>query len=98
MVKDVEMNFNTFCYQILDGLFNPLFAEELQCTGYKMLKKMVKEKITPSSEEEYEKYVNNPTPIELISPPDIKHLVFLHVLSRRMVRRHWDKIKNLELQ
>lgn len=96
-VKESKMNFNDFCYKILDKMYEPKLSYEQQCTGYKMLRKMVEENITPATKEEYDRWRNNPTEEELFSVPDIKYLTFLHELTRPIIREHWDKIKKLTI-
>lgn len=96
-VKESKMSFNDFCYKILDKMYEPRLSFENQCTGYKLLRKMVEKDITPATEEEYYRWKNNPTKEELFSKPDIKYLNFLHQLIRPFVREHWDKIKKLSL-
>ena len=92
-VKESSLTFNDFCYKSLDRMYEPRLSYEQQCTGYKILRTMVEEDITPSTKEEYERWKNNPTIEELCSKPDIKYLTFLHELIRPIIREHWDKIK-----
>lgn len=89
--------FNTFCHVICDRMYEPKLPERAQSTGYINLKKMVVEKIQPASLEEMERWETNPTIDELLSPPDIKYLRFLHPNLRRFVVENWDKIKDLEV-
>lgn len=96
-VKESNLNFNHFCYKVLDRMYEPRLPYENQCTGYKLLRKMVEDDITPATEEEYLRWRNNPTQEELLSVPDIKYLTFLHERVRPFVREYWDKIKMLEL-
>jgi hypothetical protein len=88
--------FNEFCYKCCDGLYEPRLSDDVQSTGYKQLKKMVVENITPASLEEIERWEKNPTNDELISPPDIKYLRFLHVLLRPYIIENWEIIKTLK--
>lgn len=97
MTVKKEMTFNDFCYKILDGMYEPRLSYESQCTGYKLLKKMVVEDITPATKEEFDRWKNNPTEDELFSAPDIKYLTFLHELTRPIIREHWGKIKELKI-
>jgi len=96
-VKESQLSFNDFCYKILDKMYEPRLSYEQQCTGYKMLRKMVEEDITPATKEEYERWRTKPTIEELFSEPDLKYLTFLHELVRPVIREHWNKIKNLQL-
>lgn len=96
-VKESKMNFNDFCHKILDGMYEPRLPYESQCTGYKLLKKMVQEDIAPATEEEYKRWREKPTIKELLSEPDLKYLTFLHELVRPVIRKHWSEIKNLQL-
>jgi hypothetical protein len=91
------MSFNDFCYKILDGMYEPRLPYENQCTGYKLLRKMVMDDITPATKEEYDRWKNNPTMEELLSTPDLKYLTFLHELTRPIIREHWNKIKQLNI-
>ena len=90
--------FNDFCEKILDGMYEPSLPFESQCTGYKLLRKMVVDDITPATKEEFDRWRNNPTIEELSSPPDLKYLTFLHELTRPIIREHWDKIKKLKIE
>lgn len=96
-VKELKMNFNDFCFKILDGMYEPRLTYEEQATGYKLLREMVEKDITPATKKEYDRWINNPTFEELVSKPDLKYLTFLHELVRPVIREHWDKIKQLEL-
>jgi len=89
--------FNDFCEFNCDRLYDPKFDFNSQCTGYKLLYKLVKNNITPASLEEIERWENNPTSEELLSTPDIKYLRFLHILLRPYIINNWDYIKTLEL-
>ena len=44
-LKESKLTFNDFCYKILDRMYEPRLSYEQQCTGYKLLRKMVKENI-----------------------------------------------------
>jgi hypothetical protein len=79
-----------------DGLYDPNFPDDVQCTGYKQLKKMVKEKIKPASLEEIERWESEPTKEELMATPDIKYLRFLHPVLRPYIIENWDIIKKLK--
>jgi len=89
--------FNNFCEKILDRMYEPRLPYESQSTGYKQLRKMVEENITPASLADIERWEKSPTTEELFVPPDIKYLRFLHPKVRPFVVQNWDKIKNLEL-
>lgn len=93
-----KMTFNEFCARICDGMYTYGISDENQCTGYLLLRKMVTEKITPASKEEYERWRYNPTPQELYSVPDLKYLQFLHENLRPFIISYWDKIKDLEVE
>lgn len=75
----------------------PCTSEESQCTGYKLLKQMVKEDITPAGINEALRYSVCPTTEELLSPVPLKYLKFLHVNLRLVIIKHWEHIKKLEL-
>ena len=93
-----QITFNEFCTDICDGLYDPNFSEEEQCTGYKQLKKMVVEKINPASLREIERWETEPTKEELTSTPDIKYLQFLHPITRRFVVENWLDIVTLKFE
>lgn len=95
--KELNLTFNDFCYRILDRLYEPKLPYNSQCTGYKLLRKMVLEDITPATKEEYERWKNNPTKEELWSKPNLKYLTFLHEITRPFIREYWDKIKILKI-
>lgn len=95
--KESKQSFNDFCYKVLDGLYDPKFEYDAQCTGYKLLREMVEKNITPASNDECERWRLNPTKEELLAKPDIKYLTFLHELLRPVIIKHWDEIKTLEL-
>lgn len=90
--------FDNFCNKYLDGLYDKRLPIDSQCTGYYKLKEMVVNGIEPATEEEYKRWVNNPTMDELLSPPDIKYLTFLHELVRPSVRQYWEYIKKLRAE
>ena len=92
-----SLTFNEFCHKYYDGLYDPLFSEEEQCSGYKQLRKMVVEKIKPASLEEIKRWEENPTLEEMFSVPEIKYLRFLHPLLRPLVIKDWEVIKNLKV-
>lgn len=96
-VKKSKLSFNDFCYKFLDRMYEPRLPYEAQCSGYKNLRKMVEENITPTTNIEYLRWKENPTEEELFSEPDIRHLTFLHELARPFVRDNWNFIKKLEL-
>ena len=93
-----KASFNDFCQFTLDRMYDPRFPLESQCSGYRLLRKMVIEKITPATLEEYNRWLTNPTEEELMSAPDLKYLTFLHELIRLVVRENWETIKNLEIE
>lgn len=88
-------NFKEFCEKILDNMYNPSLLDNQQCTGYRKLKYMVENNITPATKQECERYDKQPTRDELISPPDIKYMKFLHPITREFVQENWSTIKNL---
>lgn len=90
--------FDVFCEKYLDGLYNSKLPIGSQCSGYYKLKEMVLSDIKPATEEEYKRWKNNPTMDELLSPPDIRYLTFLHELARPVVRRYWKHIKKLRAE
>lgn len=92
-----NQTFNDFCYKICDGLYTPGLPDDMQCTGYLQLKKMVIDNITPASLSEMERWENNPSTDELIAIPNIKYLRFLHKLLRPFIIENWSVIKNLKI-
>lgn len=91
-------NFNDFCFYVCDGLYDPQFNIEDQCTGYKQLKKMVIEGIEPASIEEIHRWETSPTVAELLNEPEIKYLRFLHANLRPLIVEKWDVIKNFHIE
>lgn len=98
MTMNNKLTFNEFCHKSCDGLYEPRLPLECQSNGYKMLKKMVVDKISPASLEEIKRWETNPTIDEYFGTPDIKYLRFLHVLLRPLIIEHWDKIKEMEIE
>jgi hypothetical protein len=92
-----EITFNEFCERFCDGLYDPKFSDDNQCTGYILLKKMVVEKIEPATLEDIKRWECNPTEKELYSIPDIKYLRFLHPILRTFIIENWNNIKNLKV-
>ena len=90
-----KITFDEFCNKICDGLYDPKFPLEVQCSGYKDLRKMVTENIRPASLEEMKRWETNPTPEELWAVPDIKYLRSLHFKLRKYVVENWDDIMKL---
>jgi hypothetical protein len=90
-----KITFEDFCHQACDGLYDPKFPLESQCTGYKQLLKMISEYTEPASPEEMKRWEKHPTLEELLSPPDLKYLRFLHHNLRPYIIEHWDAIVNL---
>ena len=91
-----KITFDEFCNKICDGLYDPNLPLEVQCSGYKDLRKMVIENIRPASPEEMKRWETNPTPKELWSVPDIKYLRSLHFKLREYVMENWDDIIKLD--
>ena len=89
--------FNEFCHITCDGLYDPRLPENAQCTGYRELKKMVIGNLNPASLEEIKHWEIEPTLEELLTPPDVKYLRFLHPLLRNMVILEWETIKKLKI-
>lgn len=90
-----KITFDEFCNLICDGLYDPNLPLEVQCTGYKDLRKMAIENIRPASPEEMKRWETNPTPEELFAVPDIKYLRSLHFKLREYVVENWDDIMKL---
>ena len=96
-MQKTNMTFNDFCVDILDGMYTPELDYDSQSTGYKQLRKMVVENITPASKDEVKRWETSPTAEELFGTPNIKYLRFLHPLVRPLVIEHWEVIKNLKV-
>lgn len=96
-MRKPRITFDEFCHRICDGLYNPNFPLEVQCSGYKDLRKMVIENIRPASLEEMKRWETNPTQEELWAVPDIKYLRSLHFKLREYVVENWDDIIQLDL-
>jgi len=92
-----KMTFNEFCYEECDRLYDPRFTEEEQCSGYKLLKKMVVEGVKPATYKEMNRWETSPTLEELHSVPDIKYLRFLHPILRYYILPRWNEIKNMQV-
>lgn len=90
-----KITFDEFCNKICDGLYDPKFPLEVQCSGYKDLRKMVIENIRPASMEEINRWENNPTTEELLSPPDIRYMRSIHPNLRAYLIGNWDDIMKL---
>ena len=93
----MNVSLQEFCQKNCDRLYNPNLSENEQSTGYLQLKEMVVNKITPASLEEIERWENHPTIEELLNPPNIKYLRFLHPLLRPYIVKNWETIKNLSI-
>lgn len=96
-MKMNKLTFNDFCEYYCDGLYDSKFPLESQCSGYKKLREMVINQITPASLSEMERWENEPTKDELINTPDIKYLRFLHPILRPIIVEHWEKIKTFKV-
>jgi hypothetical protein len=92
-----KLTFKEFCHKCCDGLYEPRLPEDAQCTGYKELKKMVVEKITPASLDEIKRWETIPTSKELFTTPDIKYLRFLHPVLRPYIIDNWEEIRKMEI-
>ncbi len=97
-MKRSEMTFNQVCEKYLDGLYDPRFEYKDQCTGYKQLKLMVENQITPATKEECERWENQPTMEELSQIPETKYMRSLHLILRSFVQNNWDLIKVLKVE
>jgi hypothetical protein len=91
-----KITFDEFCHKICDGLYDPEFPLEEQCTGYTELRKMAIENIRPASLEEMKRWEIKPTLEELFAVPDVKYLRFLHFKTRNFVVENWDLIIKLD--
>jgi len=97
MMKMDKITFDMFCEKYCDGLYDSRFSHDEQCTGYKLLKQMVVENIQPANTIERERYLNNPTQMELFNKPDLKYMLFLHPILRDYVVENWNYIKGLKI-
>lgn len=97
-MKRSEMTFNQVCEKLLDGLYDPRFELEDQCTGYKQLRFMVENQITPATKEECERWEKYPTAEELSQIPETKYMRSLHPILRSFVQNNWDSIKVLKIE
>ena len=89
------MTFNDFCYNQLDGLYNPRFNYEDQCSGYKMFRQMLLDDITPATKDEMEDFENNVSIGMEYHKQYVKCLGFLHPVLRPFIVDNWDNIKLL---
>jgi len=92
-----NLTFNDFCEKHCDGLYDPKFDYGEQCSGYKQLKLMVEQQITPATKEETERWEQYPTILELGQIPETKYMRSLHPLLRTFVRDNWEMVKHLKL-
>ena len=90
-----NMTFNDFAVKYCDRLYTPEFKYEEQCTGYKQLRKMIREQINPATKEECEIWQNDKE--QMWTVPDIKYMRFLHPNLRDFVQENWETIKDLKL-
>jgi hypothetical protein len=96
-MRKTKITFDEFCHTICDGLYDPKFPLEAQCTGYKDLLKMIAENIRPASLEEMKRWETSPTQDELLEVPDIKYLRSLNFMLREYIVENWDGIMKLDL-
>jgi hypothetical protein len=87
-----RMKFNEFCHRICDGLYDPRFPMEDQCSGYHQLRNVVLNKIPPHPLE-IKDWLDDPES----PPPQERYLRALHPKLRKFVIDNWDKIKELEV-
>jgi len=92
-----QITFNEFCHQYCDGLYDPRFGPEYQCSGYNQLKQLLIDGLTPASKVEMTRWETNPTKEELFSKPDVKYLRSVHPILREFIVKNWDIIKTLPL-
>lgn len=92
-----DLSFNDFTIKYCDRLFTPDVPYEMQCNGYKKLRNMVENQITPATKEESLRWENEPTQEELMSIPHDKYLRFLHPNLREFIQENWIIIKDLKL-
>lgn len=90
-------DFDRFCQEKLDGLFDPMFEFKEQCSGYKQLRLMVEQNITPATKEDTERWEKHPSELELGQIPETKYMRALHPILRETVRNNWYYIKDLEI-
>ena len=86
--------FEEYCYKSLDGLYDPLFPEKDQSSGYTLLKLTLEQNITPATKEEVNKWYADPDARPY--KDFLAYLQFLHPVLRNYVRDNWDIIKNLK--
>jgi len=91
------MTFNEFCHKICDGLYDPRFPDESQCSGYTRLKQMVLDGLSPASREELQRWEENPTYEESLTVANTKYLRFLNPVLRPFIIDHWEQIKRLKI-
>jgi hypothetical protein len=87
------LTFDIFCHKACDGLYDPNFSQEEQCTGYKKLKNMVINGIVPATKEETIEWENSKS--EMWKPVPDKYLRFLHANLRPIIIENWDLIGKL---
>jgi hypothetical protein len=90
---DYRRDFERFCAKYCDGLYTPGLPYDSQASGYRLLREMIILDITPASEEECEKWREDPT-----ASPHLKYLEFLHPKIRPFIREQWFRIRTFETQ
>ena len=92
-----KLTFNEFCEEYLDKLYDSRFEFEEQCSGYKQLRRMVEQGITPATKEATKRWEKYPSELELGQIPDDKYMRSLHPMLKETVRDNWYYIKKLEI-
>lgn len=96
-MKD-NLTFEEFCSEYCDRMYEPRLSYNDQATGYKLLRTILLENITPATLEETNRYRTNPTLEEFMFEPPLKYLLFLHENLRTYIRENWNYIKTLKLE
>ena len=96
-MKIKKKTFNEFCANICDGLYDPKVTLQSQSSGYRTLRYMIKNNISPATIEEMERWEKYPNMEELVATPDLKYLRAIHPTLRPIITSNWDIIKTLEI-
>lgn len=65
--------------------------------GYLQVRRLILSNLEPYNEKEYNRYINNPTELELISPQPDETLWGVHPSCRNTIIKYWWYIKQLKI-
>lgn len=88
------------CYEInifFGSRSNTVNNIKSQGGGYLQIRRLILSNSKPYSKEEYDRYVNNPTELELNSPQPDETLCSVHPSYRNTIIKYWWYIKQLKI-